>query len=112
MSKGGPDPTDRVAHADLEDPDEHVVILCRDDVIASDLANPAGAEEIHMMSVVMERRECERGETAQHSVQRVHCLPGERRKQDQRDVFEKVEGAVDVELWVICPVRILAQGIF
>ena len=62
MSKGGPDPTDRVARADLEDPDEHIVSLCRDDGIASYLANPAGAEAIHMMRVVVERRECERGD--------------------------------------------------
>ena len=40
MNKGGPDPTDHGAHADLEDPDEHIVSLCREDGIASNLANP------------------------------------------------------------------------
>jgi hypothetical protein len=67
MSKGGPDPTDRVPRADLEDPDEHVVILCRDDVIASNLANPAGAVAMHRMSTVVEKQESKPGDGSAYS---------------------------------------------
>jgi hypothetical protein len=63
MRKGGPDPTDHGAHADLEDPDEHIVSLCRDDGIASNLANP-GERKQKEQNEYKERQESKPGDGA------------------------------------------------